>query len=305
MSHLIRLRTFAMGCDFEVFAFGEDRGLLRSAAEVALEEIERIEQLLSHYLPESEVSYINAHAFREPVRVHPEVFSLIERAVRLCEQTGGAFDITVMPLVRCWGFYAGAGHVPSPRTLARARQRVGCSQLRLDAQNQMLAFAREGVEIHLGAIGKGYAVDRAIEVLREAGVEAAMVHGGHSSVRAYGTPTDTEGWQVRLPHPLHQERSMAYLLLRDRAISTSAATEQYFERKGRRYGHILDPRTGLPVQNELLSVSVLAADATVADALSTAFFVLGETGIREYVHAHPGVQALLLRRQDEQPEWLG
>ncbi|MDW8105692.1 MAG: FAD:protein FMN transferase, partial [Armatimonadota bacterium] len=108
-----------------------------------------------------------------------------------------------------------------------------------------------------------------------------------------------------LPHPLHQERSMAYLLLRDRAISTSAATEQYFERKGRRYGHILDPRTGLPVQNELLSVSVLAADATVADALSTAFFVLGETGIREYVHAHPGVQALLLRRQDEQPEWLG
>ncbi len=305
MSHLVRLRTFAMGCDFEVFAFGEERGHLRSAAEAAIEEIERLELLLSHYLPESEVSYINAHAAQEAVRVHPEVFALVQRAVRLCEETEGAFDITVMPLVRCWGFYEGTGQVPSGHTLAKARERVGYSHLILDEREQTIAFGREGMEIHLGAIGKGYAVDRAVEVLREAGVEAAMVHGGHSSVRAYGHPPNTEGWQIRLPHPLHAERSLAYLLLRHRAISTSASTEQYFERGGQRFGHILDPRTGLPVHNELLSVSVLADEATLTDALSTAFFVLGEEGIRQYIRTHPGVQAVILRHQEEQLEWIG
>jgi thiamine biosynthesis lipoprotein len=304
MSHLISLRTVAMGCDFEVFAFGEERGLLRSAAEAAIEEIERIEQLLSHYLPESEISYINAHAASEPVRVHPEVFDLIARAVRLSEETFGAFDITVMPLLRCWGFFAGIGQLPDFQMLEEAVERVGYSHLQLDERNSVIAFDREGVEVHLGAIGKGYAVDRAIGVLRDAGVEAAMVHGGHSSVRAYGAPPDTGGWQVRLPHPLYPERSLAHLLLRNQAISTSSATEQYFERGGRRYGHILDPRTGLPVESDLLCVSVLADEAAVTDALSTAFFVLGERGIREYVSTHSGVRAVILRQGEQQPEWI-
>ncbi|GIV21375.1 MAG: FAD:protein FMN transferase [Armatimonadota bacterium] len=305
MPHLITLRTVAMGCDFEVFAFGEERGLLRSAAEAAVEEIERIEQLLSHYLPESEISYLNAHAAIEPVRVHPEVFALIERALRLSEETQGAFDITVMPLIQCWGFFAGVGQIPDAQTVAQAVERVGSSRLLLNTENLTVAFDREGVQVHLGAIGKGYAVDKAIEVLRDAGVEAAMVHGGHSSVRAYGTPPDTGGWQINLPHPLYPERSLAHLLLRNRAISTSSATEQYFERGGRRYGHILDPRTGLPVENNLLCVSVLADEAAVTDALSTAFFVLGERGVREYVASHAGVQVALLRQDGEQIEWIG
>lgn len=305
MSHLIHLHTFAMGCDFQVFAFGEDRALLRSAAEAALEEIERIEQLLSHYLPGSEISYINTHAASEPVRVHPEVFDLIERAIHLSEETRGAFDITVMPLIRCWGFYAGIGQIPDPQKLAEALERVGYSRLHLNTQDLTVAFEHEGIEVHLGAIGKGYAVDRAIEVLRAAGVEAAMVHGGHSSVRAYGFPSGAGGWQINLPHPLYPERSLAHLLLRNRAISTSSAAEQYFERGGRRYGHILDPRTGLPVESNLLCVSVLGEEAAVTDALSTAFFVLGERGAREYIAMHRGVQAAILRQEDEQLEWIG
>ncbi len=304
MSHLLRLQTFAMGSEFEVYAFGRDRALLRSAAEAAIEEIERTEQLLSHYLPDSEVCYINAHAGQEPVRVHPEVFDLMARAVRLAQATTGAFDPTVMPLVRCWGFFAGTGQVPSPQELAEALEHVGFEHLLLNAEDETIAFDTPGVEIHLGAIGKGYAVDRAVEVLREAGVEAGMVHGGHSSVRAYGSLPGSGGWQVNLPHPLYPERSIARMILRDQAISTSACTEQYFERHGRHYGHILDPRSGLPVQNDLLSVSVLARDATTTDALSTAFFVLGEQGIREVVRRHPDVQVLILRQDDDQPEWL-
>jgi len=301
----IRLSTYAMGCDFEVYAFGEDGLSLRVAAEAAIAEVERVEQLLSHYLPDSEVSYLNAHAGREAVRVHPEVFELLERALYLSRQTRGAFDVTVMPLLRCWGFFTGIGQVPDAQTIADALKRVGASQIRLDPQQLTVSFLQDGVAIHLGAIGKGYAVDRAIEVLKEAGVPAAMVHGGHSSVRAYGAPADAGGWQINLPHPLYPERSQAHLLLCNRAISTSSTAEQYFERGGRRYGHILDPRTGLPVENDLLCVSVLADEATAADALSTAFFVLGERGIREYISAHPGVQAVILRQGEQQPEWIG
>ncbi|MCS6830251.1 MAG: FAD:protein FMN transferase [bacterium] len=299
------MRTYAMGCDFEVFAFGEHRELLRSAAEAATGEIERIEQLLSHYLPQSEISYINAHAAREPVRVHPEVLELIRRAVHLSEETKGAFDITVMPLIRCWGFFAGVGQIPDIRTLAEAMERVGSAHLQLDMENLTVVFDREGVELHLGAIGKGYAVDKAIEVLQSSGVAAAMVHGGHSSVRAYGAPPGTGGWQINFPHPLYPQRSLAHLLLHDRAISTSSAVEQYFERGGRRYGHILDPRTGLPVENNLLWVSVLADETTSTDALSTAFFVMGEEGIRQYVSTHSGVQVVILRHEDEHVEWIG
>ncbi len=302
---LIRLSTYAMGCDFEVYAFGEEELSLRVAAEAAIAEIERVEQLLSHYLPDSEVSYLNAHAAREAARVHPEVFELLERALHLSRQTHGAFDVTVMPLLRCWGFFTGIGQVPDAQTVAEALQRVGASQIRLDPQQLTVSFLQDGVAIHLGAIGKGYAVDRAIEVLKEAGVPAAMVHGGHSSVRAYGAPADAGGWQINLPHPLYPERSQARLLLWNRAISTSSTAEQYFERGGRRYGHILDPRTGLPVENDLLCVSVLADEATVADALSTAFFVLGERGIREYISAYSGVQAVILRQGEQQPEWIG
>lgn len=305
MSHLVRVHTVIMGCDFEVFVFGEQRGILRSAAEAAIEEMERIEQLLSHYLSESEISYINAHAASEPVRVHPEVFELVQRAVRLSEETRGAFDITLMPLIRCWGFFQGVGQIPDVQTLAEAMECVGSLHLHMDAQNLTIAFAREGMGVHLGAIGKGYAVDRAIEVLRDAGVEAAMVHGGHSSARAFGTPPDAGGWRINLPHPLHPERSLAHLLLRNRAISTSSPTEQYFERGGRRYAHVLDPRTGLPVENNLLSVSVLADEATVTDALSTAFFVLGEKGIREYVANHSRLQVAILRRNEHHLEWIG
>lgn len=304
MNHLLRLRTYAMGCDFEVFAFGEERGHVRSAAEAALEEVERIEHLLSHYLPESEVSYINAHAAREPVRMHPEVFELIARAVRMSEETGGAFDITVMPLVRCWGFFTGIGQVPDSQTLAEALARVGFSHLRVCEEDLSIAFDLPGVEVQMGAIGKGYAVDRAVEVLRAAGVRSAMVRGGQSSVRAFGALPDAGGWQINLPHPLEPERSLARLILRDRALSTSSSVEQYFERNGRRYGHILDPRSGQPVLNELVAVSVLAEEATVADALSTAFFVLGEAGIREYVRKHPGVQVAILRGEDAGLEWI-
>jgi thiamine biosynthesis lipoprotein len=300
----MRLSTYAMGCDFEVYAFGEEELSLRVAAEAAVAEIERVERLLSHYLPDSEISLLNSRAAYESIRVHPDVFELLQRAIHLSYQTQGAFDITVMPLVQCWGFFTGVGQVPNAVALADALRRTGASQIRLDAQSLTVSFLQEGVGIHLGAIGKGYAVDRAIQVLREAGVPAAMVHGGHSSVRAYGSPPGSAGWQVNLPHPDESQRSLARMLLCDRAISLSSLSEQYFEREGHRYGHILDPRTGMPVDNELLLVGVLAAEATVSDALATAFFVMGLEGIQHYIQHHPEIQALVLSKGSEQPLWL-
>lgn len=305
MEPVAYLRAYAMGSDFEVFAWSPDSRKARVGAEAAIEEILRTEALLSHYQPDSEISYINQHAASSPVQVHPEVFDLLRKALELCQKTEGAFDITVMPLIECWGFYRGVGRVPSQRALARALRRVGYHQVRLDPENLTVAFTQEGVSLHLGAIGKGYAVDKAIECLQEAGVEAAMVHGGYSSVRAYGHLPGGEGWRVRLPHPLTPQRTLAYLALSDRAISTSASVYQHFEREGRRYGHIIDPRSGLPVPDTLMQVSVIAEEATVSDALATAFFVLGETAIEKFVQSEPNIQVGILRDAQSPLAWMG
>lgn len=293
-----------MGCEFEVFAYGEDAMNLRPAVEAAIEEILRVESLLSHYLPDSEICYLNAHASAQPVRVHPEVFELIARAIEISRDTQGAFDITLMPLIRCWGFFTGVGKIPDESALSDVLQCIGAHHIIIDHVSLTIGFAREGVQVHLGAVGKGYAVDKAIEVLRGAGVNAALVHGGHSSVRAYGELPNTGGWQLNLPHPLIPERSLGHLLLRDKAISTSSLTEQFFERNGKRYGHILDPRTGKPAENNVLSVTVIADEATVSDALSTAFFVLGTEGAQAYIRRHHGVQALILRHHETEAEWI-
>lgn len=305
MNPVVYLRTYAMGCDFEVFAWSSDSRQARVGAEAAIEEILRTEALLSHYLPDSEISYINQHAASSPVRVHPEVFDLLCKALQLCQKTEGAFDITVMPLLECWGFHRGVGRVPSQRALARALRRVGYHQIQLDPENLTVAFSQEGVSLHLGAIGKGYAVDKAIECLQGAGVEAAMVHGGYSSVRAYGCLPGGEGWRVRLPHPLTPQHTLAHLALNNRAISTSASVYQHFERGGRRYGHIIDPRSGLPVPDILMQVSVIADEATVTDALATAFFVLGEAAIEKFVQSEPNIQVGILRDAQSPLVWIG
>jgi thiamine biosynthesis lipoprotein len=294
----IKVRRRAMATTFEIVLIGDDRDFLAAAGNEALDEVERLEEQLSVYVPTSEVSWLNERAAFEPVRVEPRLFDLLQLAARISEETQGAFDITAGPLVKAWGFYRQQGVVPTAsetsfrQTIAQTLEHVGMSHVILDEGDSTVRFDRAGVEINLGSIGKGYAVDRAAAVLRNLGVEAALIHGGYSTIYALGALPDADGWVIGIRHPLDEEQHISTVTLRDQALSTSGSYEQFFEVDGKRYSHILDPRTGAPAQG-MLSSTVITSSATESDALSTAFFVLGEEGARAYCSKHPEVSAVL------------
>ena len=197
----MRVARQAMATRFEILLYGDKPTALRAAGEEALDEVQRLEARLSLYRPASEIARVNARAHEEPVRVSRPVFQLLELAWHLQEGTGGAFDITLGPLLRCWGLMGGAGRVPTPEELATARASTGMSHVCLDPENCTVRFDRAGVMLDLGAIGKGHAVELAANVLREAGVASGFIHGGTSSSYAIGHPPDQAAWKVALELP--------------------------------------------------------------------------------------------------------
>jgi thiamine biosynthesis lipoprotein len=294
----VTLARNAMATRFELVLHGNNAAGLQAAGEEALDEVDRLENLLSLYRPRSEIAQINARAAREPVLVSPEVFSLLQHAQRLSAETGGAFDITIAPLVRCWGFMGGTGKMPTPEEVATARELVGMHQVLLDEGNRTVRFAREGVMLDLGAIGKGFAVEHAAEILREAGVTSALIHGGTSTVYAIGHPPDHEAWRIAIERPALSESESLELptvSLRDEAMSVSAISGRAFQADGKSFGHVLDPRTGQPTEAAELSVVVLPS-ATETDALSTALLTRGVEGYDEMADLRPKMQSLLVTR---------
>ncbi len=298
----VQLARHAMATRFEVVLHGENPARLRAAGEEALGEIERLEAQLSLFRPTSEIAHLNARAAREPVRVTPPLFALLEHARKLHEESLGTFDITVAPLVRCWGFLGGTGSMPQPEELAEAREKVGMSLVELDADTFTVRFARAGVMLDLGAIGKGYAIERAAELLREAGVTSAILHGGTSTVYALGHPPDAEFWKVAIDIPEQVSEpgaatrntapALATVPLRDEAMSVSGIRGKFFEADGKVLGHILDPRTGHPATGALLSAIVLPS-ATETDALSTALLTLGPAGHDAIAQLRPAMRTVV------------
>jgi thiamine biosynthesis lipoprotein len=176
--------------------------------------------------------------------------------------------------MKAWGFFRGEGRLPSPAELEDARGRVGWQHVILDEAARTVRFARPGMQLDLGGIAKGYAVDRAVSLLRERGVTAALVSAGGSTLYALGAPPETLGWDVELQDPLDARKTAMNLVLRNRALSVSGTSEKWFEAGGRRYGHVMDPRTGRPVEG-VLSVAVVTDTGTRGDALDNAFYVAG------------------------------
>jgi thiamine biosynthesis lipoprotein len=251
---------------------------------------------LTVYQDNSDVSYINRHAAETGVAVEPDLFDLLLLSQQLHRETKGTFDITSAPLTRCWGFFERAGRVPDPQELETAHRRVGMSQVELNTTGRTVRFARPGVEINLGSIGKGYALDKASAELRRRRVQSALLSGGSSSIVAMGD----EHWVVGIRHPRDKSSRVATLRLQDAAMATSGTGEQYFESNGRRYGHILDPRSGMPARG-VAGVTVVAFSGAAADALATAFFVGGHELANEYCGNHSGVLALMVREDPSDP----
>jgi thiamine biosynthesis lipoprotein len=282
--HWIRVQRPAMACRFEVLLDSDDATLV-PAARVALDEVDAIEAALSYFRETSELSRVNREAARGPVAVSPVLFALLRLCGEVHALTGGAFDPTSTPLSRAWGFLAREGRLPETTEIEAARGSTGWQHVELDAAARTVRFAREGLELNLGAVGKGWALDRVTAGLRAAGATRALLSAGGSSQRAWGRSP----WEVALTSA---GETLGRLRLRDAALGTSGAGEQHFEAAGRRYGHVIDPRTGWPA-GEVRSATAIADEAAVADALSTAFLVGGFAVAARACAERPGTLAIL------------
>jgi thiamine biosynthesis lipoprotein len=282
----------AMACKFEITLPSELSEQL-DAATAALDTVDEIEDALTIFRSSSEIARINRDAFERPVTVDQPLFDLLWLCRTLHDETGGAFDITSTPLSRVWGFLKRQGRRPTDDELAEARASVGMQQVALDPQARTVRFLRPGMSLNLGAIGKGYALDRVCAQLRRAGVLTALLTGGASSIQALGSGPDERGFKVGIRDPAAHERRVGTLRLSSQALGVSGSGEQFFEENGKRYGHIIDPRSGWPVEGRAL-VAVAAPSAALADALATAFFVGGRAVTEAYLQRHPDVSALLI-----------
>jgi thiamine biosynthesis lipoprotein len=265
----------AMGSTYSVELYGYEQARLTEAADAALEEAQRLDGLLSNYKAESEWSRINQHAAKGPMRISPEMFRLLSACVEYSIEGEGAFDITVGPLMKVWGFYKGTGHLPHRAEVAAALTKVGYRHIHLDAAAQTVWFDRPGVEMDPGGIGKGYAVDRMVDVLKQMGVKIALVAGSGSSIFGMGAPPgEARGWPVDIRDPWNHEKTAAVVFLKDMSMSTSGSYEKFFRAEGKVYAHIMDPRTGYPAQGSV-SVSVIAPRTIDSEAGAKPYFVNG------------------------------
>jgi thiamine biosynthesis lipoprotein len=294
-SFIVSVRRRAMACEFEVQLAAARNDDSMEHVFAALDLIETLESQLTVYRDDSEVIRINQRAASEPVRVEPRLFELIEQAERLHAETDGALDITSGPLSDAWGFSRREGRVPSDEQIEAARERVGMQHVRLNADERTIAFRQPGVTINFNSMGKGFALDRVAELLVSNGVDDYLIQGGKSSVLARGNQPGSEesGWRIGVRHPLRNEEQMAELVLQNQSLSTSGAGTQFFIRRGQRYGHILDPRTGRPAEG-LYSATVIAPTAAEAEGLSTAFYVMGVERAADFCAKRPEISALLV-----------
>ena len=272
----------AMGTTFSIVLHGPNPLALDKAADAAFDEAHRLDRMLSNYQPSSEWSEVNRSAWGRAVKVSNELFDLLAACAVYSRQSDGAFDITVGPLIKVWGFYKGEGRMPRPQELAAARARVGYEHVRLDPSARTVRFAREGVELDPGGIGKGYAVDRMVAVLGRMNVRAALVSAGGSSIYGMGAPPHAaRGWPVTIRAPGDPHEAASEVVLKNMSLSTSGSYEKFFRAEGRRWSHIIDPRTGYPAR-PASSVSVIAPRTIDSEAWTKPSFING----RAWTAAH-------------------
>jgi thiamine biosynthesis lipoprotein len=289
----VTYRMPTMGTFGQVTLVGSDSVASFGDARLVEEAWSRVDSLMSNWTTTSEVARINEQADRDTVVVEPEVADVIETALRVGGESDGAFDITVEPLVRLWGFLGGEPRVPSTDEIEAVRPKVGLGHLWFDPVSRSLFFRTKGTRIDLGGIAKGYGVDAAAAALRADGVANALVDLS-GNIRVMGAPPHRETWVVGIRDPRDRVPYFARLYLEDASLATSGNYEQFVSRDGKRYGHILDPRTGWPAEG-LLSATVIAPSAMEADAWATALIVLGPDEAKRIVKLRPDLQAVLVQ----------
>lgn len=277
----------------EISCYGDSKDKSIAAIDAAFKEMERIEHVFSKFDENSEVSKINRRSGSEKVKVNEEVFKLTEEAVYYSRVSEGAFDITVAPLMEIWGFVRKNKTMPGKETIENALKSVGYKNIELDSEELSIKFLNKGAKVDFGGIAKGYAADRAKDVLVSKGIKNGLVNLG-GNIFALGSAPGKKNWKIGVYDPGNKGKLLQSFELNDRAISTSGNYERFFEIEGKRYSHIINPITGEPCHG-IISVTVVADSAEQADALSTAIFVMGEGKGLNLAKSIKGIKVLILK----------
>jgi thiamine biosynthesis lipoprotein len=293
----------AMGSTYSVAVYGDDRQRMERAVEAAFDELQRLDEMLSNYKPASEWSRVNREAAAGPVAVSPELFQLLAACREYSRASEGAFDITVGPLMKLWGFYKGSGRLPHKAEVQAVLGRVGWKHMVLDPAAQTVRFDRQGVEMDPGGIGKGYAVDRMVDTLKKYGIACGLVSGSGSSIYGLGAPpNEPRGWKIEIRDPKSPSKTVETVYLKNQSMSTSGSYEKFFRAEGRVWSHIMDPRTGFPAPG-MLSVSVVSPRTLDSEAWTKPIFINGRRWAAE--HKPQGFRAFLCEDRTEQAcAWL-
>ena len=284
---------YLMGTSVQIAARGADEAYRQAAIEESFAAIQEVDRLMSNYRDDSELARVNARAAAEAVKVSDPLFAVLQAAQEVSARSQGAFDVTVGPLVKLWGFHDRKPHVPTPEELAAVKPLISYRNLVLDPAARTVRFTRPGTEIDLGGIAKGFAVELAGGVMRRRGLSAFIDAGGNQYM--VGRPANKGAWTLGIKDPEAPEHLLGTVEVDEGSVSTSAQGTNFLIANGRKYGHILDPRTLEPAADRL-SVTVVAKDATLADALSKVGFLLGPTKALAVIESFPGASAVIFFR---------
>ncbi len=267
-----------MGSRFDITVVADEKDTADMLIDMAADEINRIERLISSWDDESQTSEINRNAGIRPVRVDKELFNLIERSLAISQLTDGAFDISYAAMDKIWKFDGSMTQMPDPDIIRKSVEKVGFNKIVLDKPKQTVFLKEKGMKIGFGAIGKGYAADKAKALLMAKDVKAGIINAS-GDMNTWGKQPDGKDWFVAITNPMDKNKAFATLPLKNGAVVTSGDYEKYVILNGERYAHIINPRTGYPAKG-IISVTVFAQSAELADALATSIFVMGkEVGI--------------------------
>lgn len=284
-----------MGSRFDLTVVAKDSVQAKTFINLALEEISRIERLISSWDPNSQTSEINRNAGIKPVVVDPELYGLIERSIGISKLTDGAFDISYASMDKIWKFDGSMQKMPTKEEVAASVSSIGFQNILLDQENTTVFLKLPGMKIGFGAIGKGYAADKAKALLMAKGVPAGIINAS-GDMNTWGKQPDGQDWKVAIVNPLNKNKVFALLPIKDGAVVTSGNYEKYVTFNGKRYSHIIDPRTGYPASG-IISATVFAPKAELADALATSLFVMGiQTGI-DRINQLPNIDCIIIDDQ--------
>ncbi len=281
-----RFEHKAMATTFEIIISHDDATYAQQAAYAAFEQLDRLELELSRFIENSDISRINNLPANQPLRIGLDAFECLKLSIQIYAETNRAFDITTGSLTQCWLNKDKTTRTPFKQQLDFARQRTGCHLIQLNEAEHTVQLTISGVQIDLGGLGKGYAIDQMARLLKDWGINIVLIHGGFSSILAMAPPPNTDGWKLTLSNPHNRRQTVASINLNSRAVSASGL------QKGL---HIIDPRTARPVRDKSAAWAC-APDAATADALSTAFMVISPNQVDEYCLNHPEIMAMILTK---------